>query len=95
MHCLNQADRTYMRRNEDDNFTYEVGLDLRIFKLKMSLHIAYCIPTNIDISSRFFLIIISEKKSSNVFTCVEILQYLSYVQYEQHRDSKLSKEDMK
>ena len=95
MHCLNQADRTLMRRNVNDNFNYEVGLDLRIFKMKMSLHIAYCIPTNMDISSRVFFIIISEKKSSIGCSCVEILQYLSYVQYEQHRDSKLSKEDMK
>ena len=30
-----------------------------------------------------------------MFSCVEILQYLSCEQYEQHRDSKLSKEDMK
>ena len=35
------------------------------------------------------------KKSSNVFSCVEILQYLSYEQYEQHRESKISKVDMK
>ena len=42
-----------------------------------------------------FSIIISENKSSKVFSCVEILQYFSYEEYEQHWDSKLSKEDMK
>ena len=30
-----------------------------------------------------------------MFSCVEILQYLSNEQYEQQRDSKLSKEDIK
>ena len=72
-----------MRKNLDENFTYELELNLGIFKLKISLNIAgysqsRCFPKNIDISSRVFSINISEKKSSNVLSYVGIIQYLSY-----------------
>ena len=46
-----------------DNFTYEVGLNLGIFKMKVPRHVF-----------QGFSIIISEKK--NVFFCVEILHKL-------------------
>ena len=46
---------------------------------------------------KYFYIIIPEKNSSNVHVIpyVDLLQYLSNGQNEQHRNSKLSKEDMK
>ena len=77
MHHLNQADRT----NVDDSFTFEVGLNLGIFKMKVYFDFAWyslsnCFPTNIDISPRgFFFYHHFRNKSSNVFSCVYILQY--------------------
>ena len=71
-----------MRKNLDDNFTYELGLNLVIFELKSPSisHDKACL-TVFDKQSHIikdsFSIIISEKKSSNMFSSAGIL--LSYI----------------
>ena len=63
MHRLNQADSLQMKKNLDDNFTFELGLNLGIFKIKMP-SISFD-KTNIDIFLRFF----RKKIIKYVFIC--------------------------
>ena len=74
-----------MRKNLDDNFSYKLGQNLGFFKMKISLNITVesqscCFPKNRYIGPIFkgFLYQHFKKKSSNAFSIVVILQYLSY-----------------
>ena len=94
-HHLNQANRTSMRKNLEANFTYELGLNLGIFKMKLSLDMqSHCFPKHIDISPRvFFLSTFQKKIIKCVFMCrnftIPFIQTIPLT-----LGLKLSKEDM-
>ena len=89
-----------MRKNLDDSFTYELGLNSGIFQNENIPRYRWIKPVSLFSEKQTyifkgFLYQHFIKKLSNAFSIVGILQYLSYKLFLYHRDSKLSKEDMK
>ena len=76
MHRLNRADRTQMRKNLDNIFTNKLGLNLGIFKMKITFDIApksqsRCFPKNIHIFKGFvFYISAFQHFRKKIIKCV-------------------------